>query len=345
MTIVCNFCERTYKTKFNYIHHLKRLHLEDDQNNNQDIYKEINYVHNSDIGKVICDKCNKSYANQYALNRHQSDSCTMKKSINKDRYNQEIIITKISQMIHLNELDLKCMMDLRTMLDDKINLLIGGNYENNKESECQIFKANDINNSNINSHIIKGDHGVINNLHNTQNINITLKLSNFGKEKDHYLGDIDFASDFFNFLSDNLIEDKRRYGGGWRIDQLILHKALVKIFKYIHCNADFPENQNIYVTNKKYWLPFKVFKSGEWVLGNTDDLKDAVISNQDRFIRLIDILIENNPEETPTLKKIKEAFGYEKDVKHEAIARDFFHESYNHKKMIGRTYEQTYQSS
>lgn len=336
MTINCKFCRRTYKTKFNYITHLKTNHLEDGIIEKHLIFNEISYVHSNNVGKVLCDHCQKPYSSEYALLRHKKNSC---KVINKS-------IEPVIEPKNISDykLILSVLEDINTCeitrdIDEKYLLKIQTHVEKllrmGKDEQSKIVKANDI------SNLIQGDHAMINhNTNNTQNINIVLKISDLGKEKEHILEDIYFANDFFNFLSENLVEDKRRYGGGWRIDQSILHKALVRIFKYVHCNSDFPENHNIYVSNKKYWIPFKVYKEGEWVLGSDVDLKDAVISNQDRFIRLIDILIENNPEEAKTLNNIKEAFGYEKDVKHDLIARDFFRESYNHKKIIEESYKQ-----
>lgn len=324
--INCTFCDRKLKTKQTYLTHLKGLHLENSPNNKADIIEEIGWIKQStDIAKLTCEFCQKTYSNEYVLAKHQRGSC----KANLAMLDKREFMAKFKRFLLDNQDNHQILNEMKKEINQMLPVIE------------ETMQARSVSHSTIShSNIVQGDQ--INNQNNINNqININMKMSDFGQESECYLNDEKFINEIFDVLAKNLVLDNRRYGGGWRINHSIISEALIKMYRFVHCNSAFPENHNIYVTNKKYYLPFQIYKDSRWVLGKSDDFENAVSKQQDRLVRLLKILIENNPEEKETLENILEAYGYEKNTKREKLAKDFFNESYNHKSLISQTHKVT----
>ena len=145
------------------------------------------------------------------------------------------------------------------------------------------------NNTNITNNTIN------NNTNNTINTNII--INNIGEENIKYLKSVDFA---------NLLQG--------------VYGAVPKLIEQIHFNPEYPENQNIKITNKKE--PYiKVRKNNKWELQDkekflTDLLEDKYYILEDYYNELLD----QNKEETIN-KEVMEKFMEKYNIEDEELLK------------------------
>lgn len=304
MVYKCKLCYKEYKSLSGYNYHLSNYHLTNYQNEDE---RDLILDERSNVvkQKFVCEYCNSVFSRPYNLTRHLKNSCKK----NKKRKTLDLI---------------------KKMSDEDKQLILQSLTQTSGITTTTNFS----NYNNINE-----------NSHNTNMVNISLNMVNVGNENLEMLeDDLDFAQELYDLLVDCL--DKKEIGS--KIIHTLgtegLNKALLKIHKKVHCNENYPENHNIYVSNKKTQSPFRMFKDNRWMLSRFDNLNEPVRINYERLIHLLDTLIDDNddiPEVLGRLQSIKDACLRAIDADHDQLKKDIFMETYLGKEMIGETYKTT----
>ena len=135
----------------------------------------------------------------------------------------------------------------------------------------------------------KNNTNITNNTNNIKNNNII--INNIGEENTKYLKSLDFA---------NLLQG--------------IYGAVPKLIEKIHFNPEYPENQNIKITNKKE--PYiKVRKNNKWELQDKKETIDTIVD--DKYYILddhIDTQKELTEFEKELMEKFKERLHNEEDL-------------------------------
>ena len=111
-----------------------------------------------------------------------------------------------------------------------------------------------------------------NNTNSNNTIHNTININNYGEEDTKYI-----TSDYIL----NLLKCKPA-------------KAIPELIKHTHFNDEYPENQNIKITNKK-GPHIKVMKNNKWELQNKEETITDLIDRQQ--VHLLDEEIEEKIEE------------------------------------------------
>lgn len=316
---ICNFCNLQLKTKYTYQRHLKNVHLNnyEDEDKRQEIFAKLNALSSERNARSVCKFCEKTFANEYVLKRHQDDTCK-KKPIDEDKAYKSVI--------NLLETELPKISDKDKL--DKLQELLD-KYKSSNTTTTRIGDNNTIN-SNINNGQIYNN--------NNNNININLRLVNFGEEETKMLSENEFANEIFELLESNLVPSDG-YFQGWKLSGNVIDDVMLRIHKRLHCNKDYPQNHNMYVTNQRFYVPFKVYKDNNWVLSDETTLETCVEKNSNHLLNLLDELIECNPDAQDTLINIKDAFSKSCDSQDRRLQKKIFQQTYDHRDVIKDTYK------
>ncbi len=58
--------------------------------------------------------------------------------------------------------------------------------------------------------------------------------------------------------------------------------SIVKIVKYLNCNKDLPENNNIYINNKRDNC-IMIFNGKKWIVESIENTLDTMLNKKDIF--------------------------------------------------------------
>ena len=212
-----------------------------------------------------CNYCLKIFSNIYNLKKHQNGRCKVK---NLDEEKKEQIFNKLIDKENKIELMFNNFEELQ-----KNNIKL---QDQVKELEKKLKEQTKSYDNKIKDIITKNVNNYSNNTNNTINTNITNniiiptdKLVSFGKE--------DLKKISYNTILKSL--------GNWDITG---YRIFTELLKLIHFNEQFPEYQNVYITDKNR-EKYMVWNGSDWVLNDIclkqiiDKIQKLVIINEDDF--------------------------------------------------------------
>ena len=227
------------------IHDEKKENIIILDNTNQNI---VNFDDNNKLNKHNdrCPYCSGIFSNKSNLNKHIKINCKIKKQQDDEKENifqklllQEGLLKKKDEQINklINQNDV--LINKINVLEEKVDKI----SKNKKQPFNKLTKQ--INSHNTNSNII------------TNSNNVVFNLVNYGKED---LNKIDIK----HFIN-NVVKNNKAYGV----------KIPEEILKIIHFNPDYPEHNNIYISdiNREKYM---VYEDNQWKL-TTDDKMPEVI--------------------------------------------------------------------
>lgn len=243
-----------------------------------EIDKNLQIKKNNENFTNTCNYCYKSFTTIYTLQRHQKNGCKVQKIDNEKK--EEIFNNLIEKEEKFNLL-LKNFEILQ-----QNNMDLQNNYkfvqENNKNLQNQIKdlekklkESNKVYNEKIKNVITKNinSNNTINNtINNTVNNNIVIpseKLVNFGKED---LSKIDYVTILKKIFNPFI--------GGVKLYEELLN--------LIHFNPDYPEFQNIYMSDRNR-EKYMCFENSDWKLSETcyntimNQINSLKEINEDKF--------------------------------------------------------------
>jgi len=236
---------------------------------------DSNINKNVDIDVNKCKKCNKVFAYNYLLIRHQSrkTSCIQKSAqtelnvIGLDDKIREIDLTiKKKYEQSMNSKNFKCYICMgnftnksnlsrhcmnfcnkkKQLVNEKKNLILS-----KKNLQEKIYQNNNIRTQNIN---------IENNTNIVINIINPFKINSFGQED---VGHIKHE-DYIKYMS-------------------TYFRGFLAFIENIHFNKNVPENHNVYISNinSKYAI---VYENSQWKLKDRDEIIDKIKSDKFNFL-------------------------------------------------------------
>ncbi len=246
--------------------------------------ENINTLGDNKSNNITCVYCLKAFVNIYTLKRHLEGRCKVKKL--DDKKKDEIFNRLLENENKVNNI-INNFENLQKVNDNKVNNIIN-NFENlQKENEKlkQHIKDLEIKYNNDIKKIVNKN---INNTVNNNNVNIIVpsdKLVDFGKED---LSKIPYEDIIKSCTGSNIT--------GYHI--------LVELIKQIHFNDEFPEYQNVYMTDRnreKY-----MFWKNAWQLGD-NIIFTELMSKPQELLSIYEELIKNDIKNKKlTVKKIND---------------------------------------
>ncbi len=223
--------------------------------------------------KLECKYCNKIFSRKDILKRHVFSSCKIKKLQDEEKeiifkklLEQEYVIKKKDEQINklLNQNDV--LINKINVLEEKVEKISKFGKKNNKQIISISSKLTNSNNSNniINTTNTTNTTNTINTINtntntntNTNSNNVVFNLVNYGKE------DLD-KIDIKYFLN-NVVKNTKALGV----------KIPEEILKVIHFNPDYPEHNNIYISdiNREKCM---VYEDNQWKLSSEDKIPEVI---------------------------------------------------------------------
>lgn len=322
----CKFCDSQIEERENQISHINQ-HIKSLKD--YEINKKSKMVsERKKISGMHCPTCNKLLANKYCLERHMENTCGK---------NSFEVAIKILNNYQDKPLDSTQLDKLNTVYQK----LIGS--KQHQQNNLKVNSDNVIQNS---------QNCTINNINNHYVFN--LNMVNLGEEDISTLDDESVIE-----IVDLLGELVPLFIGGESsvLNENNIGKSLLKVHEKVHCNDEHPENQNIYVTNKKTFLPFYVYYENRWTLvNNLKKMEDVICSLVGHLISMIDSLTKNpkiTKEKMVWLKKCRKILqddlhdgdlrimlGSRKNVNN--LAKKLLLISYEHKNTIRKNFRLTH---
>ena len=227
-----------------------------------------------------CNFCFKNFSNIYNLKKHQNSRCKVKKLDNEKK---DEIFNKLLE----NE--------------EKMNKILN-NYEelqkDNNKLKQHIKDLENKYNNDIKKIVNKNtNNNTINNTNNNITNNLIIpndKLVNFGKED---LTKIEY-------------EDIIKSCTGPSVTG---YHVIIELIKLIHFNDKFPENQNVYMTdrNREKYMYYK----NKWLLGDNNIFKEIMTQPQELIGNYEDEIEEDIENKKVTAKKINDILDKYYDCK------------------------------
>lgn len=317
----CKFCNKQHRTKTTYLRHLNtHLRKYNDEDEKNIIIREIQRIKDSDAKVFKCNQCDKAYNSIYNLERHQQTGHLSFYEKTKSKLEEDM--TKLSQ--------------------EERNNLIKLLQEHSKEGQ---------DNKNEASFSLTGDHNTVDNSknsHNTNNNNINIKINimNVGDEKTDMLENPEFLNRVVDVLEENVVRRMIGTQESSIYNPTQMRKAIVDTFKEVNCNEEYPENHNLYASNKSPYEGFEICEDGKWSYSrDLDHIKKIVMSTKSNLVNVLDMSKEDNdPDEQRILTGEINALDKNYSNKHAIdtkVCRDILTAAYENKDIIKKTYNKT----
>ena len=221
---------------------------------------QINSCNKVKIKILKCDICSAVFARADGLRRHVNGRC-------KGSSNSEI--NDISDEFAKKEEEINNVNDELAQKEQEINKLLAEmRIIMNKRENCDIQNISNVttNNSNSNNNISVNNNNIDNSIINSVNNNVNNLMMNmhlvpFGKEK----------------ISDVLTDDlcKKMFDRGF--------SAVPVLIEYVHCNANIPQYNNCYVSNMRDNNGL-IYDGDKWVLMKICDLVEALCDAKHAYL-------------------------------------------------------------
>ncbi len=205
----------------------------------------------------ICVYCQSTFKRKDNLKRHISIRCQVKKLQDQEKEAIFLQLIRKDKIIEDNNDKLDKLLKQNENLQTKYDMILRQNEDFKKQNELLQEQIKTIINKNINKNIIK-------NQQNNLNINImTNKLVKFGEE--------DLKKINLKYFIEPIC---KKFGKA----------ALVNLTENIHFNPEYPEYQNVYISdiNREKYM---IFNGKGWMLKENTVLYD-VLENLFKFCRI-----------------------------------------------------------
>ena len=334
----CEKCNKTFRQKCHYIDHTE--HKKKPCNLIRQISNKLPPLPPKDekptaiLPSNMCKYCNRLFTRSDSLKKHLTNRCKVKKLQDEEKEN---IFKELLNKEEIMNNNYKELLEQNKLIIEKLEKQNEEYKNHNKELEKQIKQI-------IKKNVIKNN---CNN--NTQNIQINnINIVDHGKE--------DFDKINYKIFTDAML----------KTGPLLFEK----LTKGIHFNPDYPENQNIYISdiNREKVM---IYNNKRWILENYDNLYPNFISrilefgytkekfmdecfengklNQTgidiikqkmQWIRLIDDYTEEEIEED--IKMIEFRKRHDKKELEKRVKNQIKKTMYNNKDMVIENYEKLY---
>lgn len=311
-------CKKHLYDKQMYKKHIIKIH-KDLKLSDEEIEQKIKETPEE---KIKCNHCNKEY---YRLNYFKKHKCSAKEQVKKE-------ITE------------------NNVLDEKTREFIFKIIEHS-------LKPTNNGNGNINNNIKDGDHNTINNTNtntnNSNNTNLTIGTMNNMKINILNVDETNLEPvrnrEFIENISVFLEENVTKGYNGKIYHQDNINKLMTDTFKKLHCNKKYPENYNVYASNKDPYKSYDVYKNNEWQrMTDTKEMQDILKYDLNGLIDYYNELINENNYDKDDINIFKEIVKNLKTLSYQfnentKIGRKISHESLQlaneHKFEIGKQYK------
>ncbi len=325
----CKYCKRNFPQKFNLDRHLNKKNPcktnpqkilnnpKNDENEEIDnksykstdsnsIKEDINTILCKEIlgiekipmitngseeqDKIICGYCQGFFLNKSNLNKHIKNNCKVKKqqdevkeNIFKKLLEQENMLKKKDEQIDKLLTQNGDLLQKNDILFNKIVALEGKVdkiAKTNKSTKISNSNSHNTNNNTINANTNTT------NMTNTNSNNVVFNLVNYGKED---LDKIDIK-----YFMDNVVKNNKAIGV----------KIPEEILKIIHFNPDYPEHNNIYISdiNREKCM---VYEDNQWKLTPEDKIPEVM----DKVVQYSYTKQDELKEKYPNNKSLSDRLG------------------------------------
>lgn len=319
MALSCKFCHKHMKEPYYYRTHLC-IHLKENKYDNTEVKNEMNSIATS---KFNCPRCDKKFASEYTLARHQQNTC------NKKTNN----LAKIKSLY--DKLDENDKSELLRMI--QTNNVTSDDYS----SKPQRKSTNDTRSQNVSNSTVENLQMNQDMRDMSTNYTININIKPVGEENIETLKE--HLADCQDILYKIAQQDAK--------DREHLQGLATELFKKLHFDPENPENHNIYITDKRPSVPFMVFNEDKWERsGNLETLEQE-------FLRIKDIIKDNVQGGPRYVKKAQEMIDYVREQSNlrgtrinvpgsnmqmdKFVSREFHNIAYNNKDVVKPTFDKT----
>jgi uncharacterized C2H2 Zn-finger protein len=282
---------------FNNLDNKNYLDNNKDNINNISILDKLEFQ--DDLNKIKCGYCQTSFTRKTSLKRHLDTSCKVKKQQDKEKeeiFKQLLIkdtllkekeeqINKKDEQLNLKNEQITLLVNKIGILEKKIDKIFKS--KSNKSINSSNSSSNSSSSSNSNNNIITNcNNSTTNNNTNTTNTsNVVFQLVNYGKED---LDKID-VKDFFNAIVKN--------------NKVCGVKIPEEILKLIHFNSNYPELNNIYISdiNREKCM---IYDDGMWKLSPDDKIPEVIDKVVKFSYKKQDVLREKFADNKPIIDRL-----------------------------------------
>jgi len=236
----------------------------DNEKENLNVYDEIleniNEYIPEEQDKIICGYCKKLFLNKSNLNKHLKNNCKVKKQQDDEKEKIFQRLLKQEKLLKMKDEQIDMLVNQNGVLYNKLNDL-----EDKVEKITKSTKSVKPVKQTRTSKTTNSNNTVSNNSNNSNNTtttntnsnNVVFNLVNYGKED---LDKIDIK-----YFIDNVVKNTKATGV----------KIPEEILKLIHFNPNYPEHNNIYISdiNREKCM---VYEDNEWKLTLEDKIPDTM---------------------------------------------------------------------
>jgi hypothetical protein len=202
---------------------------------------------NNILNNLKCIYCNKYYYDKHTLLRHINKSCKQNKDLNENNLIKLKELELKEKELELKEKELKDSKELKEReLELKEKEINNSKELKEKELNLKIIKQKNITNNIINN--------------NTKNNTYNIKIVAFGDENLENIPNEKIKS-FINrgFMS------------------------VIQMVNYLNCNKDLPENNNIYISNKRE-DDINLYNGDKWIIQEKDNILNTILNKNGDFL-------------------------------------------------------------
>jgi hypothetical protein len=264
---------------------------------------------------IVCDYCNKQFADDFNLNRHL-ETCRKKKLVDDENKKKKLAEEEDEKNNISKKLD--AMMNMITMLqhNQSLALVPAAPIPAQVPVAVQVSAPVAIDNStnvggdnisNVQNNVQSNSKNKINNNNQMTNLNVTFSYNN---PDISHISDHDYKSCINSKL-----------------------KSVPKLMTKIHFNPDKPENHNIYLENMDSNV-VNVYDGKQWKQKNTDFfVEDAITINENMFERWVER--KEDPVMQNALKRyydLRDEEGMEERIQQDVLQTMFNNRKFAEKK-------------
>lgn len=234
----------------------------DNEKENLNIYNEIleniNEYIPKEQDKIICGYCKKIFLNKSNLNKHIKNNCKVKKKQDEEKEKIFQRLLEQEKLLKMKDEQIDMLVNQNGVLYNKLNDLEEkvGKIAKSNNKPIQQTRTNKTTTNSNNTNTNTNSNNAINTT-NTNSNNVVFNLVNYGKE--------DLAKIDIKHFINNVVKNNKASGV----------KIPEEILKLIHFNPDYPEHNNIYISdiNREKYM---VYEDNQWKLTLEDKIPDTM---------------------------------------------------------------------
>lgn len=223
-----------------------------------DNFGELENVNNI----IICKYCNNTFSRKDCLKRHLKNNCKVKKQQDEEKEKIFQRLLEQEKLLKMKDEQIDMLVNQNGVLYNKLNDLEDKVEKITKSTKSvkpvkQTRTSKTTNSNNTVSNNSNNSNNTTTTTTNTNSNNVVFNLVNYGKED---LDKIDIK-----YFIDNVVKNTKASGV----------KIPEEILKLIHFNPDYPEHNNIYISdiNREKCM---VYEDNEWKLTLEDKIPDTM---------------------------------------------------------------------